>query len=57
LGNVFYLGHPAFDEAGLSVAVVTQTDELKSLDGGLISDRFTYRYRHDLGLQINKIKE
>ncbi len=57
LGNVFHLGNPAFDEAGLSVAVVTQTDELKSLDGGPLSNRFTYRYRHDLGLRINKIKE
>lgn len=57
LGNVFYLGHPAMDEAGLSVAVVTPTDELRSLDGSSLSDRFTYRYRHDLGLQINKIKE
>lgn len=57
LGNVFYLGDPAFDEAGLSMAIVAQTDELKSLDGGPLSDRFVYRYRHDLGLQINKIKE
>ncbi|MBU0599073.1 CRISPR-associated helicase Cas3' [Patescibacteria group bacterium] len=57
LGNVFYLGHPAMDEAGLSVAVVAPTGELKSLDGSSLSDRFTYRYRHDLGLQINKIKE
>lgn len=57
LGNVFYLGNPAFDESGLSVAVVAQTDELVSLDGGPLSDRFAYRYRHDLGLQITKIKE
>jgi CRISPR-associated endonuclease/helicase Cas3 len=57
LGNVFYLGDPAFDDAGISVAIVTPTDALRSLDGTPLSDRFTYKYRYDLGLQISKTKE
>lgn len=59
LGNVLYLGSPEWDDAGVGLAIVTPTNELKAADGSALplSERFTYYYRDDIGLKINKIKE
>ncbi|HGJ5877051.1 MAG TPA: hypothetical protein ACHBX0_12740 [Arsenophonus sp.] len=33
LGKVLYLGSKEWDEVGISVVLVSQTDELKAVDG------------------------
>ncbi|WP_299139132.1 hypothetical protein [uncultured Vibrio sp.] len=56
-GNVFYLGHPEFsDTVPFAIAI---KDEGASLSGfeQQLSDRFSYQYRQDIGLQILKNKE
>ncbi|MGL5038882.1 MAG: CRISPR-associated helicase Cas3' [Aeromonas sp.] len=59
LGNVLYLGHPEQDDAAISIAVVSPEGQLHAVDGGspMLSDRFSYRYRDDIGLTITKHKE
>jgi len=57
LGNVFYLGHPEFsDTVPFAIAIQGEGSALKGVEQDL-SDRFTYQYRQDTGLQISKIKE
>uniref|UniRef100_A0A3B0M9U2 Uncharacterized protein n=1 Tax=Arsenophonus endosymbiont of Trialeurodes vaporariorum TaxID=235567 RepID=A0A3B0M9U2_9GAMM len=58
LGNVLYLGGKEWDETGVAIAVISQTDELKAVDSGaLLSSQYSYVYRDDIGLRINKITE
>lgn len=59
LGNVLYLGNEEQEDARLSVALVTPTDELRAADGSAsaLSSEFNYRYRDDTGLRITKRKE
>lgn len=59
LGNILYLGSKEWDEAGVAVALVSQTNELKAIDGMALplSSKHSYSYRDDIGLRINKIKE
>lgn len=59
LGNVLYLGHPEQDDAALSIAMVTTEHQLRAVDGCSLplSERFSYRYRDDIGLTITKYKE
>ncbi len=57
LGQVFYLGHAEQGDVWIAIAVVSETHELLAVDGGSMSDKFTYRYRELLGLLINKRKE
>lgn len=57
-GNVFYLGHPDFAEfVPFAIAIKGAGQELQGFEQQIISERFTYQYRHDIGLQISKIKE
>ncbi|MCU8269051.1 CRISPR-associated helicase Cas3' [Vibrio vulnificus] len=56
-GNVFYLGHPEFsDTVPFAIAIKGEGSALRGFEQDL-SDRFTYQYRQDIGLQISKIKE
>ncbi len=59
LGNILYLGSKEWDEAGVAVVLVSQTNELKAIDGMAhpLSSKYSYSYRDDIGLRINKIKE
>ncbi|AUI89001.1 CRISPR-associated helicase Cas3' (plasmid) [Vibrio azureus] len=56
-GHVFYLGHPEFAETvPFAIAIQSLDRELQGFEQRL-SDRFTYQYRQDIGLQIFKNKE
>lgn len=59
LGNVLYLGHEEQEDASLSVAIVTPTEELRAVEGSAsaLSSAYDYRYRDDTGLRITKRKE
>lgn len=59
LGNVLYLGNEEQEDASLSLALVTPTDELRAADGSAsaLSSEYDYCYRDDMGLRITKRKE
>ncbi|SEI65386.1 CRISPR-associated endonuclease/helicase Cas3 [Allopseudospirillum japonicum] len=57
LGQVFYLGDPQQDEALLRIALVTDTGEIRTLDGAAVGSDKHLEYRDDLGYQVIKHKE
>lgn len=59
LGNVLYLGHEEYEDASISVALVSPTDELRAADGNASasSQALAWHYRDDTGLRITTRKE
>ncbi|MAD44143.1 MAG: CRISPR-associated helicase Cas3' [Oceanospirillaceae bacterium] len=57
LGQVFYLGDPQQDEALLRVALVSETGEIRTLDGAVAGYEKHLEYRDDLGYRVMKHKE
>lgn len=57
LGQVFYLGHPEEEEALLRVAIVSDSGEIKTVDGAVASSDQRLEYRDDLGYRVIKHRE
>jgi CRISPR-associated endonuclease/helicase Cas3 len=49
LSEFFYLGNPEFGESLLRVALVNESDEIKSLFGGESSEKYQLSYNNHLG--------
>lgn len=56
-GHVFYLGDPKQDEALLRIALVSETGEIRTLDGAMAGNEQYLEYRDDLGYRVIKHKE
>ncbi len=54
LKNYFYLGNPELGESLLRVAIVDESDEIKSLMGGASLDSYQLSYNDKLGYQSKK---
>ncbi len=57
LQQVFHLGHPAYEDALLRVALVDDAGCITTLDGQAASGRYEHHYRDDLGYQHVKQKD
>jgi CRISPR-associated endonuclease/helicase Cas3 len=55
LKEYIYLGKPEFDESLLRVALVNECDEIKSLAGGVASEKYQLSYNNHLGYYAEKI--
>jgi CRISPR-associated endonuclease/helicase Cas3 len=54
LSEFFYLGNPEYGESLLRVALVNESDEIKSLFGGQASEKYKLSYNNYLGYYAKK---
>ncbi|MEI6058843.1 MAG: CRISPR-associated helicase Cas3', partial [archaeon] len=54
LREYIYLGNPEFGESLLRVAIVNESDEIKSLVGGVALEKYKLSYNNHLGYQAEK---
>ena len=57
LHHCFYLGNPEWDEAVLRLAIVDQTGTLQGYQGAPLNNKFTLKYRDDLGYCVSRKRE